>query len=130
MLFYTAHLIVLARLAITVTSGEHYRCSHTVFCCLVTTCPSLEESGNKGKSAPQLMTQQEGASWPDESHSPVEPFIDWAIMETLCMPILPPHHPMLAGKHSGSFSCYFPILLCTFVYVCSATNVLAGGLQT
>lgn len=39
MLFYTVHLIVLARPAITITSGEHWSCFHTVCCSLVTAWP-------------------------------------------------------------------------------------------
>ncbi len=116
MLFCTVHLIVLARPAITITSGEHYSCVLTVVLQSGHCMPSLKQLGNKGKSAPQLMTQQEGVSWPDESHSLEEPFIDQAITETLYQPVLPPHYA--AGKHSESFSLFiFPFLLCTF-FVC------------
>lgn len=61
MLLYTILLTVWTRPAITRASGEHYNCG-------------VRKQG--------LISQQEGALWPDESHLLEGLFIDLPITET------------------------------------------------
>lgn len=91
MFFYTVQLIVFARPAITISSffvifprGALF--AFSLFAAVWSLHVEFGGVMKQGQISPSANdSQQEGTSWPDEE----EPFICWAINETLYPPILP-----------------------------------------